>query len=85
MNSQHRAMDMPDRIHNWLDSHLSVARFYGGIDVQGVRYVISEDEPGQPLVRADVLRAEQLTRQLADKAARKKAAEQFSDDQQELL
>jgi hypothetical protein len=38
----------PERIHGWLNSHLSIARFYGGIDLHGHQYVIAEDEPGQP-------------------------------------
>jgi hypothetical protein len=48
----------PDRIYNWLDSQLSIARFYGGIQYNGTRYVIAHDEEGQPLVRWDVLKAE---------------------------
>lgn len=69
-------MTAPDRIHGWLDTQLSVARFYGGMTFQGVRYVIAADEPGQPLVRADVLAREAKARKAADKAAEAQAAKQ---------
>lgn len=29
----------PERIHNWLDSQLSIARFYGGINFTGCEAV----------------------------------------------
>lgn len=48
----------PERIHNWLDSRLSIARFAGGMTFNGHGYTIAYDEPGQPLVRSDVLAAE---------------------------
>lgn len=48
----------PERIHGWLDSQLSIARFYGGISYNGQRYSIAYQEPGQPLVRDDVLQRE---------------------------
>lgn len=44
----------PERIYNWLNGQLSVARFYGGIRYNGADYVIAMDEEGQPLVREDV-------------------------------
>lgn len=50
--------DTPERIYHWLDSQLSIARFYGGIDFNGIRYSIALNEPGQPLVHADVLARE---------------------------
>lgn len=58
----------PERIHNWQDSQLSIARFYGGIHFRGARYVIAFNEPGQPLVRKDVLAREAKARKAADKA-----------------
>lgn len=58
----------PERIHNWLDSQLSIARFYGGIHFRGASYVIAFNEPGQPLVRKDVLAREAKARKAADKA-----------------
>ncbi len=48
----------PERIYYWLDSQLSIARFYGGIHFRGARYVIAFNEPGRPLVRKDVLARE---------------------------
>lgn len=58
----------PERIHNWQDSQLSIARFYGGLHFRGVSYVIAFNEPGQPLVRKDVLAREAKARKAADKA-----------------
>ena len=58
----------PDRIHNWQGSQLSIARFYGGLHFRGARYVIAFNEPGQPLVRKDVLAREAKERKAADKA-----------------
>ena len=46
----------PERIYNWLDSQLSIARHYGGCKFNGADYVIAYNEEGQPLVRADLLR-----------------------------
>ena len=48
----------PDRIYNWLDSQLSIARFAGSITINGVTYIVATHEEGQPLVRQDVLVAE---------------------------
>ena len=48
----------PERIYNWLDSQLSIARFAGSITINGVTYVVAMHEEGQPLVRQDVLEAE---------------------------
>lgn len=44
----------PERIYNWLDSQLSIARHYGGCTFNGADYVIAYDEEGHPLVRKDV-------------------------------
>lgn len=46
----------PERIYNWMDTHLSIARFYGGVSYNGAEYVVAMDEEGQPLVRADLLK-----------------------------
>ncbi len=46
----------PERIYNWLDSQLSIARHYGGCKYNGADYVIAYNEEGQPLVRADLLK-----------------------------
>lgn len=64
----------PERIHNWQDSQLSIARFYGGIHFRGASYVIAFNEPGQPLVRRDVLAREAKERKAADKAEKAQAA-----------
>ena len=39
----------PKRIYNWLHTQLSIARYYGGITLNGVMYVIRYDLEGQPL------------------------------------
>ena len=44
----------PERIYNWLNTQLSIARHYGGCKYNGADYVIAYDEEGQPLVRKDV-------------------------------
>ena len=67
-------MTTPERIYNWLDSQLSIARFYGGIQYNGTRYVIAPNEEGQPLVRWDVLKSEA-------KARAKKAKQVIEDTQ----
>ena len=48
----------PERIHGWRHTQLSIASHYGGLSYQGHGYTIAYSEPGQPLVRDDVLRAE---------------------------
>ena len=52
----------PERIYNWLDSQLSIARFAGSITINGVTYIVAMHEEGQPLVRQDVLAAEAKTK-----------------------
>lgn len=48
----------PERIYNWLDGQLSIARFAGSITINGATYIVAMHEEGQPLVREDVLAAE---------------------------
>ena len=60
----------PERIYHWLDSQLSIARFYGGLHFRGASYVIAFNEPGQPLVRKDVLAREAKARKAEDKAVK---------------
>ena len=50
-------MNAPDKIYGWLDTQLSIARFYGGITFRGHRYVIDMVDPEQPLVRKDLFKA----------------------------
>ena len=63
----------PERIHGWQRGQLSIARFYGSCTYGGHAYYIAMNEPGQPLVRIDVLRAE------AKAAAEKRRAELASE------
>ena len=60
----------PERIYNWLDSQLSIARFAGSITINGTTYIVATHEEGQPLVRQDVLAA------MAAQARNKKGIEQ---------
>ena len=46
----------PERIYNWLNTQLSIARHYGDCNFNGADYVIAYSEEGQPLVRADLLK-----------------------------
>lgn len=48
----------PERIYNWMNTQLSLARLNGGMTFQGHRYVIAFHEPDMPLVRADVIKRE---------------------------
>ena len=65
----------PERIHNWQHTQLSIASHYGGLSYQGHGYTIAYSEPGQPLVRDDVLRAEAKAARAQAKAERAQAAE----------
>lgn len=75
----------PERIYGWLDSQMSIARYYGGLSYLGHSYVIDYDAEGQPLVRADVLTRERKERAAKTKAARQEAAQAAADKQKELL
>ena len=48
--------DAPERIYGWLNTQMSIARFYGGLTYQGHQYVIAVNEPNQPLVRMDLIK-----------------------------
>lgn len=65
----------PERIHGWRHTQMSIARHYGGLSYQGSDYCIALGEPGQPLVRIDVLRAEAKAARAQAKAERAQAAE----------
>jgi len=71
-----QALAVPERIHNWLHTQLSVARHYGGITFNGHAYTFATNEPGCPLVRADVLVREAKERKAAAEKARKVVTEQ---------
>jgi hypothetical protein len=63
-------MNAPEKIYDWMNSQLSIARFYGGIDFNGYRYVIDMGDPAYPLVRKDLLKKEskKVERSEKDKA-----------------
>ncbi len=65
----------PERIYNWLDSQLSLARHYGSMKFDGYIYYVAFEESGQPLVRADVLQTEAKAKKLAEREARSAAKE----------
>lgn len=51
-------MTAPEKIYNWRDTQLSIARHYGGLKFRGASYTIDVNDPDQPLVRDDILKAE---------------------------
>lgn len=71
----------PERIHNWQHTQLSIAGHYGGLSYQGHGYTIAYAEPGQPLVRDDVLH----TKAKAARAQAKAASAQAAEKQETLL
>ena len=75
----------PERIYGWLDSQMSIARFYGGLSYMGHSYTIAGNERGAPLVRDDVLKRELKAKDEADKAARTEDRRRASDAQGVML
>lgn len=75
----------PERIYGWLDSQMSIARFYGGLRYMGHSYTIAGNERGAPLVRDDVLKRETKAKDEAEKAARTDERRRASDSQGGLL
>ena len=75
----------PERIYGWLDSQMSIARFYGGLRYMGHSYTIAGNEQGAPLVRDDVLKRELKAKDEADKAARTDDRRRAVDAQGVLL
>ena len=69
-----KAHQSPEKIYGWMDTQLSIARFYGSISYQNQTYHIAQDEPGQPLVRWDVLQREQRQRRLEKEQAQAEQA-----------
>ena len=43
-------MTEPKKIYNWQDSQLSIAKYYGGLTMDGITYSIAYEEEGQPLI-----------------------------------
>ena len=69
----------PERIFGWINSQLSLARFYGSVMVHGRQYFVSGPTADDPLVRGDVLQREareKAERLKADRKADKLAAQQ---------
>jgi len=73
--------EAPERIHGWQHSQMSVARHYGGLRYMGHEYTIAYAEPGTPLVRWDVMKAEAK----AKKLVAKEAAQANANTQTELI
>ena len=72
--------EAPERIYGWLDSQLSIARFYGGCTYQGQSYIVAMREESQPLVRWDVIK-----REASEAKAKAKAEKQAAKLAQEVL
>lgn len=72
----------PEKIYGWMDTQLSIARFYGCISYQNHTYHIAQDEPGQPLVRRDVLQRQRSQQRVEKDLAQ---AEQVAALQGRLL
>jgi hypothetical protein len=49
-------MNAPEKIYGWMDSQLSIARFYGGIYIYGHHYLIDMIDPEHPLIRQDLIK-----------------------------
>ena len=78
----------PERIYGWLDSHLSIARFYGGITYEGHSYTVDLKDPERPLVRTDVLEAERRAQRAIEKrqeAAKRQAKRNFNQAQNDFF
>jgi len=61
----------PERIYEWQHTQMGVARHYGGINYNGYSYLIAFEEPGTPLVRADVLARNGRAKRCASRQASK--------------
>ena len=75
----------PERIHGWQRTQMSIARYYGGINYNGASYTVAINEPGQPLVRDDVLQREAKAAKEAAKAARLAAKQRAQEAQKDLM
>ena len=65
-------MTAPEKIYGWRNTQLSIARHYGGCKYNGASYTIDVNDPDQPLVRDDILKAEIKAEKQAKKQALKK-------------
>lgn len=80
MNHAHDTQLSPERIYGWMDTQLSIARFYGGITYNGHSYVIDAHDPQHPLVRADVVQAERKANRAAEKKKAQRGAHKTQND-----
>ncbi len=64
---------------HWRNSHLSIARFYGAININGKRYIL--DRATDQLVRQDIYNKASKE----EKAARKEAERKYWEAQKSLL
>ena len=70
--------EAPEKIYGWMDSHLSIARHYGGCTFQGHSYKVDYNDIDQPLVRQDVVIKTKNEKKLANKVKNTpKTIEQF--------
>jgi hypothetical protein len=66
--------EAPKKIYYWMDTHLSIARHYGGCDYNGHRYIIDNEAIGIPLVREDIYKRECAEKKLDKKRRNDKSA-----------
>lgn len=50
-----KSTEAPKKIYGWINTQMSIARYYGGLTYQGYFYAIDMNDPDKPLVRQDVL------------------------------
>lgn len=60
----------PEKIYGWINTQLSIARYYGGCTYNGHSYLIDMEDPDKPLVRKDIHLAEIKARKEAAKASK---------------
>ena len=77
--------EAPEKIYGWLNTQLSIARYYGGCTYQGHSYLIDMQDPERPLVRQDILSAEKKAKKKAANAAKAAKAVKAQDATQELF
>ena len=75
----------PERIYGWLDTQMSLARYWGGLVYMGHSYHVAPTEPGAPLVRSDVLEREAKVRKQLAKVVSTLATLHAAKAQGELL
>lgn len=77
--------DTPEKIYGWLDTQLSIARFYGGCTFNGHNYKIDYSDPEQPLVRQDVVKAEGKAKKAQAKTEKQLEKERAVEQTQRLM